>query len=67
MGIEEIVTIDITINTVLFVVGVILVTLTLLLIITKDFPAGTKGITKEYTSKSGVKRTAKKEREDFIV
>lgn len=30
-------------------------------------PSGTKGITDEYTSKSGVKRTAKKEREDYIV
>ena len=28
---------------------------------------GSKGITDEYTSKSGVKRTAKKEREDYIV
>tara|TARA_B100000902_G_scaffold359604_1_gene375572 strand:- start:22891 stop:23094 length:204 start_codon:yes stop_codon:yes gene_type:complete len=67
MGIEEIITIDITINTVLFVVGVILITLTLLLILTKDFPAGTKGITDEYTSPSGKKRTAKKERKEHIV
>lgn len=28
---------------------------------------GTKGITSEYLSKDGVKRTAKKEREDYIV
>jgi len=28
---------------------------------------GTKGITDEYTSKSGTKRTAKKERGDHIV
>ena len=28
---------------------------------------GAKGITKEYTSKSGVKRTAKKDRSDHIV
>ena len=28
---------------------------------------GTKGITSEYTSKSGTKRTAKKERSDYIV
>jgi len=28
---------------------------------------GTKGITEEYTSKSGVKRTAKKDRSDHIV
>ena len=29
--------------------------------------AGAKGITQEYTSKDGVKRTAKKDREDHIV
>jgi hypothetical protein len=29
--------------------------------------SGAKGITKEYTSKDGVKRTAKKDREDHIV
>jgi hypothetical protein len=28
---------------------------------------GTKGITSEYKSKDGIKRTAKKNREDFIV
>ena len=28
---------------------------------------GTKGITDEYTSKSGVKRTAKKDRQEHIV
>lgn len=28
---------------------------------------GTKGITEEYTSKSGVKRTAKKDRSNHIV
>ena len=28
---------------------------------------GTKGITSEYLSKNGIKRTAKKEREDYIV
>ena len=28
---------------------------------------GTKGITKEYTSKSGAKRTAKKSRQEHIV
>ena len=28
---------------------------------------GTKGITKEYVSQSGIKRTARKDREDFIV
>ena len=29
--------------------------------------AGSKGITNEYTSKEGITRTAKKEREDHIV
>ena len=28
---------------------------------------GTKGITSEYHTKDGIKRTAKKDREDFIV
>lgn len=28
---------------------------------------GTKGITSEYKTKDGIKRTAKKDREDFIV
>ena len=28
---------------------------------------GTKGITSEYKTKDGIKRTAKKNREDFIV
>tara|TARA_B100000927_G_C16377737_1_gene434153 strand:- start:331 stop:498 length:168 start_codon:yes stop_codon:yes gene_type:complete len=28
---------------------------------------GTKGITPEYKTKDGIKRTAKKDREDFIV
>ncbi len=28
---------------------------------------GTKGITSEYFTKDGIKRTAKKEREDYIV
>tara|TARA_B100000073_G_C23473165_1_gene468374 strand:- start:144 stop:347 length:204 start_codon:yes stop_codon:yes gene_type:complete len=67
MGLDIMQEVDMTINTVLFVVGVILVTATLVALVIKDIPAGTKGITKEYTSKSGVKRTAKKEREDYIV
>jgi len=33
----------------------------------RNLPEGSKGITKPYTSKSGVKRTAKKEREEHIV
>ncbi|MFL2709747.1 MAG: hypothetical protein ACJ0FM_01540 [Gammaproteobacteria bacterium] len=36
------------------------------LLLLKNFE-GTKGITSEYESKDGIKRTAKKDREDFIV
>ena len=36
------------------------------LLLLKNFE-GTKGITTEYESKDGIKRTAKKDREDFIV
>tara|TARA_B100001057_G_scaffold291628_1_gene291714 strand:+ start:17773 stop:17940 length:168 start_codon:yes stop_codon:yes gene_type:complete len=36
------------------------------MLLLKNFE-GTKGITSEYTSKDGIKRTAKKDREDFIV
>ena len=36
-------------------------------ILFKGIPSGTKGITEEYTSPSGKKRTAKKEREEHIV
>ena len=36
------------------------------MLLLKNFE-GTKGITPEYKSKDGTKRTAKKEREDFIV
>ena len=38
-----------------------------LLNISRKGREGAKGITEEYTSKKGVKRTAKKDREDFIV
>jgi hypothetical protein len=38
-----------------------------LLNISRKGREGSKGITEEYTSKKGVKRTAKKDREDFIV
>jgi hypothetical protein len=55
------------IDIIFFIAGVILVTGTLIALVVKDIPSGTKGITDEYTSKSGVKRTAKKEREDYIV
>ena len=33
----------------------------------KEGQGGSKGITDEYVTKSGVKRTAKREREDYIV
>ena len=36
------------------------------MLLLKNFE-GTKGITSEYQTKYGVKRTAKKDREDFIV
>ena len=36
------------------------------MLLLKNFE-GTKGITSEYKSKDGIKRTAKKDREDFIV
>ena len=36
------------------------------MLLLKNFE-GTKGITSEYQAKDGTKRTAKKEREDFIV
>ena len=36
------------------------------MLLLKNFE-GTKGITSEYQTKDGIKRTAKKDREDFIV
>ena len=36
------------------------------MLLLKNFE-GTKGITSEYQTKDGVKRTAKKDRQDFIV
>ncbi len=33
----------------------------------KEGQGGSKGITDEYVTKSGIKRTAKREREDYIV
>ena len=38
-----------------------------LLNISRKGREGSKGITKEYISKEGIKRTAKKDREDFII
>ena len=51
----------------LFLIGIGILVGMIIYALIKGLPAGTKGITDEYTSKSGVKRTAKKEREDFIV
>lgn len=48
-------------------IGLIMIGGMIVYILITGIPSGTKGITDEYTSKSGVKRTAKKEREDYIV
>ncbi len=60
---DELVTSDF----ILFVIGISILVGMILYVLLNELPAGTKGITNEYTSKSGVKRTAKKEREDYIV
>ncbi len=39
---------------------------TIYMLLLKDIE-GTKGITSEYQTRDGIKRTAKKDREDFIV
>ncbi|MFL2725718.1 MAG: hypothetical protein ACJ0F7_01905 [Gammaproteobacteria bacterium] len=44
-----------------------LVAIVVLLNMSNKDKAGSKGITGEYTSKEGITRTAKKEREDHIV
>ena len=44
-----------------------LVAIVVLLNMSNKDKAGCKGITGEYTSKEGITRTAKKEREDHIV
>ena len=52
----------------LFLIGAISgAAIVTLLNISRKGREGSKGITEEYTSKKGVKRTAKKNREDFIV
>jgi|TARA_B100001059_G_scaffold166121_1_gene165736 hypothetical protein len=52
----------------LFLIGAISgAAIVTLLNISRKGREGSKGITEEYTSKKGVKRTAKKDREDFIV
>ena len=50
---------------ILMLLGTIL--LLVLLYFVTEMPSGTKGITEEYTSPSGKKRTARKSREDHIV
>ena len=45
--------------------GIISICYMIYIVITGE--SGTKGITEEYTSKSGTKRTAKKSREQHIV
>ena len=50
---------------VLTMIGITSICYMMYIVVTGD--SGTKGITKEYTSKSGTKRTAKKSREQHIV
>jgi|TARA_B110000444_G_C18779215_1_gene566564 hypothetical protein len=57
----------ITMDFILFIIGILIMLGMIIYVLITGLPAGTKGITDEYTSKSGVKRTAKKEREDYIV
>jgi hypothetical protein len=57
----------ITMDFILFIIGILIMLGMIIYVSITGLPAGTKGITDEYTSKSGVKRTAKKEREDYIV
>ena len=52
---------------ILFVIGISILVGMILYVLLNELPAGTKGITNEYTSKSGVVRTAKKSREEHIV
>jgi len=52
---------------ILFIIGILIMVSMIVYVLITGLPAGTKGITNEYTSKSGVKRTAKKEREEHIV
>ena len=50
---------------VLAMIGITSICYMMYIVVTGE--SGTKGITKEYTSKSGTKRTAKKSREQHIV
>ena len=52
----------------LFLIGAISgAAIVTLLNISRKGREGSKGITEQYTSKKGVKRTAKKDREEYIV
>ena len=56
-------------ETLILIAQVIIIVLIVMIFLREDLfgNGGSKGITDEYTSKSGIKRTAKKSREDHIV
>jgi hypothetical protein len=56
-------------ETLILIAQVTTIVLIIMVLVREDLfgNGGTKGITDEYQSKSGIKRTAKKSREDHIV
>ena len=56
-------------ETLILIAQVTTIVLIIMVLVREDLlgNGGSKGITDEYTSKSGIKRTAKKSREDHIV
>ena len=56
-------------NEILLAIGIVIpsIIVALVYVINGLEEPGTKGITRPYTTKDGVKRTAKKDREDYIV
>ena len=56
-------------ETLILIAQVTTIVLIIMVLVKEDLfgNGGTKGITDEYQSKSGIKRTAKKSREDHIV
>ena len=56
-------------ETLILIAQVTTIVLIIMVLLREDLfgNGGSKGITNEYTSKSGIKRTAKKSREDHIV
>ena len=56
-------------ETLILIAQVTTIVLIIMVLVREDLfgNGGGKGITDEYTSKSGIKRTAKKSREDHIV